>query len=102
RLFRSLSQTERVKFTSTISPDEFYTLISFSRRAAVFALRDKDAKLLQDGLDALAIIEAKRTDFRDILMALALLYHTASRIGLDPDLMFHDAAGIAESELGNL
>ena len=41
--------------------DEFYKLLKFAQRLAVFALRNKDAELVQDGLTALAMIEAKRT-----------------------------------------
>lgn len=82
--------------------DEFYKLIEFARRVAVFALRDKDAELLRDGLTALAMIEAKRTDFRDILWALALLHHTGSRIGVDADSLIRDIARIAEPETRDL
>jgi len=78
--------------------DEFYKLIEFARRASVFALRNKDIQLLQDGLTAVTMIEAKRTDFRDILWVLALLHHTASRIGVDADSLFRNTAKIAERE----
>jgi hypothetical protein len=96
--FAALPEAERAKFTSAISMDEFYKLITFARRAAVFALRDKDVEFLQDGLTALAMIEAKRTDFRDILWVLALLYHTASRICVDADSLLRNTATIAEPE----
>jgi hypothetical protein len=63
KTFTILPESERAKFTSAISMDEFYKLIEFARRAAVFALRNKDVQLLQDGLTAVTMIEAKRTDF---------------------------------------
>jgi hypothetical protein len=100
--FAALNEADRANFTSAISMDEFYKLIEFARRVAVFALRDNDADLLQDGLTALAMIEAKRTDFRDILWALALLHHTASRIGVDADSLIRDIARIAEPETRDL
>jgi hypothetical protein len=84
-IFSGLSQIDRAKFTAAISMDEFFKLIEFARRSAVFALRANDANLLQDALSALSIIEAKRTDFRDIVWVLALLHHTASQIGLEAD-----------------
>ena len=102
KLFAALSEANRANFTSAISMDEFYKVIEFARRVAVFALRDKDAELLQDGLTALAMIEAKRTDFRDILWALALLHHTGSRIGVDADSLIRDIARIAEPETRDL
>lgn len=98
KTFANLTEAERTNFTSAISMNEFYKLLNFARRAAVFALRSKDAELLQDGITALAMIEAKRTDYRDILMAIALLYHTASQISVDADSVFRNTAKIAEPE----
>ena len=102
KIFFHLSQTERTKFTAAISMDEFYKLVTFARRSAVFALRAKDADLLQDALSALAMIEAKRTDFRDVVWVLALLHHTAKQIGLDADSLIRRAAQLAEPETAKL
>jgi hypothetical protein len=96
RTFAALPEAQRAEFTSAISLNEFYKLITFANRVAVFALRERDADLLQDGLTALAMIEARRTDFRDILSALALLHHTATRIGVDAASVFQKTANLAE------
>lgn len=90
------SNQEQSEFRSAITLDEFYTLIEFARRSAVFALRSKDPDILNTGLTSIAMIEAERTDFRDILSALALLHHSATRIGLNPSKVFANAAKIAE------
>jgi hypothetical protein len=100
--FSALSKQERVEFTAAVSLEEFDNLIEFARRAAVFALRNQDIALLRDGLTALAMIQAKRTDFRDILVALALLHHTGSRIGVDPDSLLREVARIAEPEVADI
>jgi hypothetical protein len=94
--FVAKSLDERSEFRSAVSLEEFYTLIEFARRTAVFALRSNDAQILKDGLTGLAMIEAERTDFRDILVALALLHHSATRIGINPSSAFAAAAKIAE------
>ena len=99
KLFSKLPTTERVKFSAAISMGEFYKLITFARRVAVFALRTKDSALLQDGLTALAMIEVKRNDFRDVLWVLALLHHTATRLGLDADSLIRNAARLSEPEM---
>lgn len=96
KIFPNLSEAERTNFTAAISMDEFYKLIAFARRSTVFALRAKDGDLLHDALSALAIIEAKRTDFRDVVWALALLHHTATAIGLDADALVRTTAQLAE------
>jgi hypothetical protein len=89
-------KSEQEKLRSAISLDEFYTLIEFARRSSVFALRDKDSDILNSALISIAMIEAERTDFRDILATLALIHHSAKRIGLDPSSMFLNFAKIAE------
>src|ERR1035441_3516391 len=96
--FVELSGSKRTEYSAAISLDELYTLIEFAKRAAVFSLRNKDADPLKDAFTALAIIEAKRTDFRDILATLAFLHHTAARIGQDPEPLFRGAAEIAETD----
>jgi len=98
KLFAGLPADERSKFTSAISIDEFYKLIAFAKRVSVFALRTKDAALVQDGLTALAMIEVKRTDFRDVIWVLALLNHVADRLGLDATALICSAAQLAEPE----
>jgi hypothetical protein len=52
-----------------------------SRRAAVFAIREQKADWIVNGLTAIAMIEKERVDFRDVLMTLGLLNHSATRIG---------------------
>jgi hypothetical protein len=74
--------------------DDFYCLITFARRSAVYALRG-NASSLVDGLTAIAIIDPIRVDSRDIVWALGLLRHAA------PDKRsarsaFDRAAGLAE------
>jgi len=94
--FPGKSNEEQAEFRSAISLDEFYTLIEFARRSAVFALRNKDPDVLNNGLIGIAMIEAERTDYRDILAALALLHHSATRIGINASSAFANAAKIAE------
>jgi len=93
--FTGKTKQEQSEFRSAITLDEFYTLIEFARRSAVFALRSKDHDILNDGLTSIAMIDAERIDFRDLLSALALLHHSATRIGVNPPAMFTNAAKFA-------
>lgn len=93
---------ERGAARSAISLDELYTLLAFSRRSAVFALRDRLVEHVRDGLVAIALIEAERVDYRDILVALSLLYHAAIRIGADASQHFKDAAALSEPDVAEL
>ena len=89
----------RAKMRASISADEFSALIGFARRAAVFGLRERSAERIAGGLTALAMIEEKRVDFRDVLVALSLLHHSARRIGADADKLIRAAAALAERDI---
>jgi len=82
--------------------DEFYTLLTFSQRASVFAIREENPEWIVIGLSAIAMIEKERTDYRDILVALSLLYHSATRIGENPDQLLRSAAVLSEAGVSEL
>ena len=92
----------RTQFLGSASMDDFYTLLSFSRRAAVFAMRDRRSELILDGLTAIAMIERSRIDFRDALGAMSLLHHAAGMIGGAADELFRKAAALAEPKMSEL
>lgn len=91
---------QRAALRDSIDMDGFYTLMTFGRRSAVFAMREKKVEIARHGLTAIAMIDQQRVDFRDILMCLSLLYHAANRVGADADKMFREAALLAEPEVG--
>lgn len=45
---------------------DFYTVLSYARRAAVRALRSNDAELACRGVAALSVIDENRIDWRDL------------------------------------
>jgi hypothetical protein len=87
---------QRTAMRASISMEEFYTLLAFAQRAAVFAVRQRSADWVRAGLTAVTMIEAERVDWRDILVALGLLYHAATRVQLDADQVFRDVSTLAE------
>lgn len=100
--FSAKDAATRARMRRAISMDELYTLLSYGKRAAVFALRERSAQPLIDGLRAIAMIEAERTDPRDILWTLAILHHAAERTGQEPERLFRDAASLAEPEVAQM
>ena len=81
---------------------DFYTLLSFSQRSAVFAMRDRKTERIVDGLTAVAMIEKSRIDFRDALGTLSLLLHAALAIGANVEGLFGNAASLAAPEISEL
>jgi hypothetical protein len=97
--YSQMNANDRAKFRQATSMEQFYTLIDFAKRSAVYGVRYSDPKIVADGLIAIAMIEQKRVDFRDIVWCLGLLYHSANRAGGNADEMFQSAAVFAEAEV---
>ena len=102
REYAKADEQTRAAIRRSISMQEFYNLLTFGRRAAVFALRERGAARVTEGLTAVAMIEAERVDWRDILVALSLLNHAAERVGADADRLFREAGRLAEPEVAQL
>jgi hypothetical protein len=102
RNFAKGGAVSRAKTRASISMDKFYTLLTFSKRAAVFGIRERNAAWLVDGLTALSMIELDRVDFRDALVSISLLHHSAVRIGQNANQLLSDAAARSESKVSEL
>lgn len=74
------------------------TFFFFSERMACLAIREKLEKHIFEGLIAHAI-ENGKFDWRENILVLSLLYHSAVKIGTDPTLLFNRAAAFAEGEI---
>jgi hypothetical protein len=96
RRFATSDAPGRSEMRAAISLDEFYTLLNFSRRSAVFAIREKNVDWIKNGLTAVAMVDVERIDYRDLGLSLPLLYHSAKRIGADPDQLIREASELAE------
>lgn len=101
-VFRGLGADEREAVRCGVGLDGAYTLLTFARRAAVFGLRTPGTGAVIDGLTACAAIELERTDWRDVLVALALLHHAAVRSSDEAGRLFADAAEMGEPGLRTL
>src|SRR5215472_17425825 len=96
RGFSTSEAGTRQHFRRSIGMDEFYTLLTFARRSAVFALRARDVSHIEDGLAAVAIIDPSRVDFRDAVVAISLLDHASRAIGAADRGPFIFAASVAD------
>jgi hypothetical protein len=65
-------------------------LNAFAERMAAYAVRNGQARHIQEALDALAIA-LPLVDYREVIPILALLFHSAEKIGLDARTAFEAA-----------
>lgn len=79
---RSMSPQERRSFAQALTLNAQWVLGAFSTRAAMLGVRQKEARWLILGIVALTILlETPHTDWREILIDLSVLHHSARKLG---------------------
>ena len=71
-----------------------FLFLAFSERMAVLAVRENSESRLFDGLIA-HVLEDFSHDYRENLLILSLLYHSAVKLGSNPIELFRKAAALA-------
>ncbi len=79
-----------------------YTLLTFARRRALSTLRANNPAMVAAGIDAVSMIDAERIDWRDAVIATALLAYAGGRIGLDVSAALTAAASASEPGIGEI
>lgn len=102
RTFKAADEHTRQSIRQSLNMDDFYTLLAFSKRTAVFALREKKADWVDSGLTAIAMVEVQRVDYRDVLWTLSLLNYSAEKIDSDAKQLFELAGKMATPEMDQL
>lgn len=99
REYRRSNADKRSEIRRSCTMDQFYTLMTFAKRSAVFAIHEAKTELIADGLTGIAMIELERIDMRDIRVPMGLLYHAAKQVGVNADKMFRIASTLADPEV---
>jgi hypothetical protein len=100
--YRSANADERSYIRARVDPDRGWTLLTFAKRAAVRARRTNDAKIIHNGLTALAIEDLAQGDVRDDLVTIGLLYHIASSLKAETTTLFKQVADISSPAIATL
>jgi len=91
--FVSEDPAGRSKVPSQLSSDALGALRTFAHGAAVVAVRRESPPLIALSLAALAILAAV-DDPRDLSFYLATVYYSATKLGLDTQKLFSEAASL--------
>jgi hypothetical protein len=89
----------RESIRSLVTPEISFLFYTYAKAAAVQAVREQDEEKIFKGLVALSI-ENQVFDWRDSMMVLARLHHSAVKIGADASQLFHRAAAISSLRSG--
>jgi hypothetical protein len=87
---------ERDAVASRLSLESIGILRTFAHAASVLAVRRESPSLIGQGLVALVIF-AQVDDLKDVLFYLATLYHSTTKLGLDAQTIFREAASLTSS-----
>jgi len=96
RVFIEASAQGREAILSKSREANSFALIVFAERMAALAVRENSRRRLLEGLLAL-IIEGFKFDYRDNMTIWAPLYHSAAKIGVEPEGLFQEAASYARN-----
>jgi len=102
RRFADAGEAMRREMRVTATGD-IWTLITFAGRCAVLALRERSQSWVVDGLTAIAMIDPRYEDPRDMPpRPIGLLDYVAGAIGSDADALLYEAARLSMPEMADL
>lgn len=99
--YRRKDAAARAEMRASLRPIDTYTLRDFALRAAVFARRERDRTWLEDGATAYAMLNDPY-DAEMFRYVLALLHHSAQRIGADSVPLFAEGASLARADVASV
>jgi len=94
------SQEERRDINSFVSPEISFLFFMFGKAMAVESVRERDEGKVFSGLISLSI-ENRSFDWRESLIVLSLLYHSAAKIAVTVEELFRRAAALSSSQTGD-
>jgi hypothetical protein len=85
----------REVFLSALTDRQRTIIGRYGMRAATLALREGSIPRLRSGLVALVLSGSAASDARDFMVGAAVHHHVALQLGLDPAVLFAEAAAYA-------
>jgi len=100
--YKESDSAEKHDIRKALSKDEIATLLLFSKRSSIFAIRLNDFEYLLGAIEAIGMIEAKRCNNRDILASLSLLNYAGKKLKADVDEFFLNVANESDKNTSGL
>jgi hypothetical protein len=99
RKWALLDEFSRRSTSGRIDDDTRPTLLAYSERAASRAIRERECEQIFLGLLALGV-DGWLGDWRENTLLLCLHFDAAKRIGVEPKIIFGDAAKLLSASVG--
>ena len=100
--FMAATDQERETFQSILSQENRSLFGIYGHRAATLSVRRRAPEKLLSGLVGDVIANYTIPDRRNVSLGLAVYYHCARKLGLNPIDVFDEAAGYTSPPLANL
>lgn len=97
--FMTEDAADREKFQNSLTPASRSLFGIYGHRAATRAMRENSPDYVRLGLVAAVIANYVVPDNRRVEFSLAVYYHSAAKLGIDPPELFKEAAGYATGDL---
>lgn len=95
--FSECDENQRELIRDIITDEINHTLVTYSLRAAIFAIREKNSDLVKNSFVALAMINSKFFDYRDWYI-LSVPIHASYKIGENTDYLLKEAIKLADKQ----
>ena len=92
RQYLASAEGDRTLLRSRVDVTQAWLLLTFSKRAAIHALRTRDEEWMKASVAALAMEDLANGDARDDAVALALVHHCADKMGGRAAALFEEGA----------
>lgn len=92
---------KRQSIRNSFNEDTAWNLLLYSKTLAVEAVRQNNYDLVKKGL-ILQSIENARTDWRDNIVRLSLLYNSGKKLNENPNTLFEEIANISGNKIKDI
>ncbi len=97
--FTVLTPDQRDRFLESLTPEQRSVFGIFGHRAATLAAREKSSDWLYSGLTGYVMANYTIPEGRQVKVGLAVYYHVARQLGMNPVALFEETAVYAAPEM---
>ena len=97
QMVKGVSKRDCDEFRQLLNVRDAYSLVIFSVRMAVLAVRKQDSSFLRTGLIGL-VLDDGVVDWRDVIVALAIIEDCSARIAINSETVIESVLGLATTQ----
>jgi len=101
-IFKTYDENKRADTRKSLSQDNIYTLLEFSKRVTIFGIRKTEQAFIDNGFTVLAMIDLHRCDYRDILVTLGFLNFGLHKLTLDQQSIVQETVRLSDHDTKEL